>query len=113
VELGPDYNGQSLIVDSVTYDELGRPRFAADPFPANVFGPRYGATFRYQADGRLACVIDGVGIQAEATTDETLDRYPTCMSYVYRGGPLLVRTRGPNEIATGKPQSGAYDEWAI
>jgi RHS repeat-associated protein len=113
VELGPDYNGQSLIVDAVAYDELGRPRFAADPFPANVFGPRYGSTFTYQADGRLACVINGVGIQMEATTDETLDRYPTCTSYEYRDGQLLVQTRGPNEIATGKPQSGAYDERAI
>jgi RHS repeat-associated protein len=113
VELGADYNGRSMIVDSVTYDALGRPRFAAGPFPSSTSGPRYGTTFTYLADGRLRCTIDGTGVQTQTTTDEAVDRYPTCHSYKYQNGQLLVQTRGPNEIATGKPQSRALDEDAI
>jgi hypothetical protein len=77
MELGSDYNWQSLVVNSVNFDSLGRPGFAADPFPSTLFGPRYGATFTYRADGRSECVIEGVGPQSVATTDETVDRYPT------------------------------------
>ncbi|MGY4366832.1 hypothetical protein ACVW1A_002897 [Bradyrhizobium sp. LB1.3] len=113
VDLGPDYNGQSLIVNSVTYDDLGRPSFAANPFQSTIFGPRYGTTFMYRADGRPNCFIDGLGLQTATTTDETLDRYPTCMAYSYQNGQLIVRTQGPNELGPGKPQSGAYDEEAV
>jgi RHS repeat-associated protein len=110
VELGPDYGGRSLIVDEVRYDGLGRPRFASDPFPATAFGPRYGTTFTYRADGRPECTIDGTGEQTAIVTDESLDRYPACVSYLYRDGQLVVRRRGPNEMAGGRPQSGAHDE---
>ena len=55
-------------------------------------------------------MIEGSGVQTLTTTDETLDRYPTCTSYLNQNGRLLVRTKGPNELATGKPQSGAYDQ---
>jgi RHS repeat-associated protein len=108
--LGADYNDESLIVESVDYDGLGRPVFAADPFQSTIFGPRYGTTFRYTAEGRPECLIEGLGRQSVATTDETEDRYPTCVSYVYQNGQLLVRTQGPNELAPSKPQTGAYDE---
>jgi hypothetical protein len=113
MELGSDYNWQSLVVNSVNFDSLGRPGFAADPFPSTLFGPRYGATFTYRADGRSGCVIEGVGPQSVATTDETVDRYPTCLSYLYANGQVLTRTQGPNELAAGKPQSGAYDRSAF
>jgi YD repeat-containing protein len=113
LDLGPSYNGQSLIVDSVAYDDLGRPSFAADPFQSMDDHPRYGTTFTYRADGRPNCMIAGSGPQSVATTDETLDRYPMCMTYVYQNGQLLVRSQGPNELAQGKPQSGAYDEKAL
>jgi RHS repeat-associated protein len=110
VDLGSNYNGESLIVDSVAYDGLGRPAFIADPFQGTIFGPRYGTTLTYRADGRAECLIQGIGRQNVATTDETVDRYPTCKSYVYQNGQLLVRTQGPNELAQGKPQFGAYNE---
>jgi YD repeat-containing protein len=110
IDLGPDYNGQSLIVESRDYDSLGRPAFAADPFPSNTFGPRYGATITYDQNGRPECLIEGLGKQTVATTDETVDRYPTCVSYFYRNGQLLIRTQGPNELAQNKPQYGAYDD---
>jgi RHS repeat-associated protein len=112
VNLGADYNNESLIVGSVKYDGLGRPAFIADPFQSTIFGPRYGTTFTYRADGRPECAIDGLGPQTTATTDETVDRFPTCVSYLYQNGQLLVRTQGPNELALNKPQSGAYDEEA-
>jgi RHS repeat-associated protein len=110
VELGPDYNNQQLVIDLVTYDDMGRPRFTAAPFPASIFGPRYGSTITYRPDGRPECIIEGVGRQTDATTDEALDRYPSCVQYIYRNGELRIRIRGPNELAVGKPQSGAYDE---
>jgi RHS repeat-associated protein len=113
VELGPDYDHASMVVDAVTYDTLGRRKFTADPFPASVFGPRYGTTTTYLADGRPECVIQGTGVQTEAVTDESVDRYPTCVTYAIRSGALVVQRRGPNELAAGKPQSGAFDEDVI
>jgi RHS repeat-associated protein len=110
VDLGAGYGNKSLIVNSVVYDTLGRPRFAADPFPADLFGPHYGVTFTYRADGRFECAIAGTGPQTLATTDPAVDRYPRCLSYLYANGTLLVRAQGPNEIAPSTPQSGAYDE---
>jgi len=110
LDLGSDYAGKSLIVDSLVYDGLGRPRFAADPFSADIFGPHYGVTFTYRADGRSECAIAGTGPQTLATTDAAVDRYPRCFSYVYANGAQLVRVQGPNEIAPSTPQSGAYDE---
>jgi YD repeat-containing protein len=113
LDLGGDYAGKSLIVGSVDYDGLGRPVFAADPFQSTVFGPRYGATFTYRADGSPECLIKGLGRQNVTTTDESLDRYPTCFSYLYQNRQLLVHTQGPNELAQGKPQFGAYDEQVL
>jgi YD repeat-containing protein len=110
VDLGPDYNGDGLIVGSVVYDGLGRMSFRADPFESTIFGPRYGTTFKWRSDGRIECLIKGIGRQSVATTDETVDRYPTCVSYHFQNGQLVLRTQGPNELALGKPQSGAYDE---
>jgi RHS repeat-associated protein len=110
LDLGSDYAGESLIVNSVVYDALGRPRFAADPFAADIFGPHYGVTFTYRADGRTDCAIAGTGPQTLATTDASVDRYPRCFSYVYANNTLSVRTQGPNEIAPSTPQSGAFDE---
>jgi RHS repeat-associated protein len=110
MSLGSDYANQALIVEATTYDLLGRPAFVADPFPAGIFGPRYGTTFTYHADGRSHCAIEGTGVQSQATTDETADRYPTCRSYGYEANQLVVRTQGPNELAAGRPQSGAFDE---
>jgi RHS repeat-associated protein len=113
LDLGGDYAGKSLIVNSVVYDGIGRPRFAANPFLADIFGPKYGVTFTYRADGRSECAIAGTGPQTLATTDATVDRYPRCLSYLYANGALLVRVQGPNEIASSTPQSGAYDERAL
>ena len=110
VDLGADYGATSLIVNAVVYDVLGRPRFAANPFPANLFGPHYGVTFTYGADGRFECAIAGTGPQTLATTDASVDRYPRCLSYLYANGTLLIRAQGPNEIAPSTPQSSAYDE---
>jgi hypothetical protein len=109
VDLGTDYNRQSLIVDSTAYDLLGRPSFIADPFPATAF-VRYGTTFTYRADSRPECLIQGAGRQTIPTTDETVDRFTSCNSYIYDDNQLAIRTSGPNELTTGKAQSGAFDE---
>jgi RHS repeat-associated protein len=108
--LGPDYGSQSLIVNFVNYDTLGRPSFAADPFQSTDDHPRYGTSFTYRADDRPECAIVGSGPQSTTTTDETLDRYPMCISYLFQNGQMVVRGQGPNELAQGTPQSGAYDE---
>jgi RHS repeat-associated protein len=110
VSLGSDYAGQSVVINAMKFDTLGRPAFAADPYPGNATGTPYGTTFTYKADGRLDCQIQGIGPQNSATTNETADRYPTCLSYLYANHQALTRTQGPDELAVGKPQSSAYDE---
>jgi RHS repeat-associated protein len=110
VDLGADYNGQSVVMNLMTYDALGRLSFEADPFPANTFGQHYGTTYTYYPDGRSACAIQGQGLQTLITTDEAVDRYPTCMTYAYANHQAVTQTQGPNELASGKPQSGAVDE---
>ena len=109
VDLGSDYSGQSLVVGYTVYDVLGRPSFVADPFPATDF-LRYGTTFTYRADGRPECQIQGLGRQTLPTTDEASSRFASCNTFVYDNHELAIRTSGPNELAQGKPQTGAFDE---
>jgi RHS repeat-associated protein len=110
IALGSDYNNQTLITDYVIHDGLGRVKFEAIPFAGFEFGPHYGVTYSYASDGRLACATTGEGVQTSTTTDESVSRYPTCFSYLYAAHQALRRIQGPNELAAGKPQSGAFDE---
>ncbi|HKN85555.1 MAG TPA: RHS repeat-associated core domain-containing protein, partial [Nitrospiraceae bacterium] len=113
VDLGADYNGQSVVVNALTYDSLGRPSFEADPFPSIAFGQHYGTTFTYFPDGRSACAIQGQGPQTLTTTDESVDRYPTCTTYSYENHQALTQTQGPNELAAAKAQSNAVNQEAV
>jgi RHS repeat-associated protein len=110
-DLGADYNDKKIVLNYVEYDGLGRPLFVASPFqPGEPPNASHGMTFRYLPNGLLECMIQGEGLQTSATTDESVNRYSTCVNYSFKNHTAIAWAKGPNELLAGNPQFGAYDE---
>ena len=118
VELGTDYGGLSLVSGLTVYDELGRPRFVAQPFESAQLPfvipagnpDRYGTTTVYDRRGRAVRQVTARGINTSMFTDVASDVYVRATAYGYESGQSIVRFRGPAENELLSVNFGFSDE---
>lgn len=112
VNLGPDYDNQTLIVGQRTYDLQGRVHFAADPFlfvSNQSFTTAYGTTSYFNAVGTPACMVRGPGVQPQTSaTNEAGEIYPTCYSTAYANNLRVVAVQDASGLLANSPQAGAH-----
>lgn len=117
VNLGSDYNNQTLIVDQRTYDLQARVKFVADPFPSSQsFATAYGTTQYFNADGTPSCFIRGRGQRAfTRMTDEVNEVYPTCFkrTYEFNNSTEVNSVQGPDSLLPGSSQAGVKQLTAV
>jgi RHS repeat-associated protein len=92
IQLGADYQNQTVVAGERTYDLLGRVKFMADPILlTDNFAAAYGTTYNYNADGTPSCFVRGTGVQpADAVLDETNEIYPSCINRNFANNQEVV-----------------------
>ncbi len=118
VELGADYDHQTLVSGFTRHDELGRPVYVAAPFEAPAgFSPTattvlpYGTTTTYDPRGRVTRVTTAQGQNPTAsTTSVSGDVFVRNIAYAYDSGMVRTTSRGSDENDPGSPRYGAHDD---
>ncbi len=108
--LGADYTND-LVVRSVTYDELGRVVFEADPFHTGQTAAPYGTTTLFNTDGTVQASIRGYGRQGLpanmfGSTNELTERYPTYFLHEFGSGQQVESVFAPDALLSGSAQNG-------
>lgn len=95
--LGTDYANKKMIVGKRIYDQLGRVKFEADPFPSlDSFSTAYGTTYYFNADGTPAVSIRGYGQQPRnILTSEAAELFSTSYNNEFQGNSEIVSVQGP------------------
>lgn len=106
VNLGVDYDDRTMAVGHALYDTLGRVRFTADPYSSGESVlTTYGTTWFYHDDGRIACMMRGVGLQSNPVFDTRQEAFPTCHDYEVVNHQEHVTTWGPSSFDTDSAQA--------
>ncbi|HEY4243140.1 MAG TPA: polymorphic toxin-type HINT domain-containing protein [Kofleriaceae bacterium] len=109
LQLGPEYGNQSLVAGAHVYDSLGRLSYDADPYPTTESAATaYGTSRFWNPDGSIQCEVRANGPQTSlsTTTDESIERYPTCYSHSFANHTETLSEQSADSLLLGSPQAG-------
>ena len=111
LNLGADYQNQTLVVGARFYDLLGRVQFVADPFIQDDFSTsrKYGTTYLYNTDRSPLSIIRGPGVQPLTfNVDETNEIYPTSFVRSFLNNQEIVSWGDADSLLSTSNQFNTY-----
>ena len=108
IALGADYGGETLVVDSRSYDLLGRVVFAADPFPLSQNpATAYGTTRYFSADRSLRLSVRGYGPQPfTATPNASAELFPTLYTHSFDSHQEQMSVQNAASLTSPSTENG-------
>jgi RHS repeat-associated protein len=105
----------AMLVTETRYDELGRVKFATQPYLDGADPTKaYGTTHHYRPDGKLECSVDGEGVQPlVTTTDPAFAHLPTCYGESFAAHQRRTSVRDADALASSTPHERVTVSTAI